>query len=65
MSCPTTPDGPACDWDPSCPEHGILGQAPDPQRSAFGPVRKWGLAPKAEQKPARHLRLIPGQRSSD
>lgn len=64
MSCPTTPDGPACDWDPGCPEHGILGKpeaAKDDSRSAFGPVRRWGRAKPSE----RHLRLIPGQRSSD
>lgn len=24
-TCDSTPDGPACDWDPSCPTHGILG----------------------------------------
>ena len=24
-TCNSTPDGPACDWDPSCPTHGILG----------------------------------------
>lgn len=25
QDCGSTPDGPACDWDPSCTTHGILG----------------------------------------